>query len=545
MKFKEKQKNNGITLIALVITIIVLLILAGVTIATLLGDNGVLTKATEAKNEQADATVEEAVKLAWNEYQMMLNEPTGEKNESGTKIASTSKVKIQGQEENYSATPTMTFWQFLEEEKHYINEQGVIDVKTLVGETLSRGNGTDGTTDVYKIEETEENVYVLVYYGEKSEDKTELATFTPGDSEVLEETDESYFEITEEGEIWLKKYGDYYKNRLDDTMESLVIPDEIDGKKVTAIADDFMRKLGNAFKNLKIIVIPNGVTIIGESAFESMYPVEKIVIPDSVTKIGTGAFAGCGLKSIQLPNQLTVIEGGLLQGCESLTNIVIPSNVISIGNGAFYHCTSIESIIIPSSVTNMGEYVFYGWESNQSIGIEFSKSEIPDTWSEMWDEGCDAHILFKEELEYFKFAQEYLSNKNQEELEELVLKTGAYPGTFDQFLTGVGMTRDEWEQQGTDEGMTYIEWLKDILVYGDNGFSWVQVEFEVSKNGGAGKTLEELETIFAQRNGIPSFDEYLSNINMTREQFEEKIKNQGFRTEEDYLKYHLYYPSPS
>ncbi len=545
MKFKEKQKNKGITLIALVITIIVLLILAGVTIATLFGDNGVLTKATEAKNEQADATVEEAVKLAWNEYQMMLNEPTGEKNESGTKIASTSKVKIQGQEENYSATPTMTFWQFLEEEKHYINEQGVIDVKTLVGETLSRGNGTDGTTDVYKIEETEENVYVLVYYGEKSEDKTELATFTPGDSEVLEETDESYFEITEEGEIWLKKYGDYYKNRLDDTMESLVIPDEIDGKKVTAIADDFMRKLGNAFKNLKIIVIPNGVTIIGESAFESMYPVEKIVIPDSVTKIGTGAFAGCGLKSIQLPNQLTVIEGGLLQGCESLTNIVIPSNVISIGNGAFYHCTSIESIIIPSSVTNMGEYVFYGWESNQSIGIEFSKSEIPDTWSEMWDEGCDAHILFKEELEYFKFAQEYLSNKNQEELEELVLKTGAYPGTFDQFLTGVGMTRDEWEQQGTDEGMTYIEWLKDILVYGDNGFSWVQVEFEVSKNGGAGKTLEELETIFAQRNGIPSFDEYLSNINMTREQFEEKIKNQGFRTEEDYLKYHLYYPSPS
>lgn len=97
MKFKEKQKNKGITLIALVITIIVLLILAGVTIATLFGDNGVLTKATEAKNEQADATVEEAVKLAWNEYQMMLNEPTG-KNESGTKIASTSKVKIQGEE---------------------------------------------------------------------------------------------------------------------------------------------------------------------------------------------------------------------------------------------------------------------------------------------------------------------------------------------------------------------------------------------------------------------------------------------------------------
>ena len=47
---KERVKSkNGITLIALVITIIVLLILAGVTIATLTGDNGILTKAQSTK----------------------------------------------------------------------------------------------------------------------------------------------------------------------------------------------------------------------------------------------------------------------------------------------------------------------------------------------------------------------------------------------------------------------------------------------------------------------------------------------------------------
>ena len=45
---KIKTEIAGITLIALVITIIVLLILAGVTIATLTGDNGLLTKASEA-----------------------------------------------------------------------------------------------------------------------------------------------------------------------------------------------------------------------------------------------------------------------------------------------------------------------------------------------------------------------------------------------------------------------------------------------------------------------------------------------------------------
>ena len=61
---KEKFKNGkGITLIALVITIIVLLILAGVTIATLTGENGILTKATEASKKTGQASAEEQVQL--------------------------------------------------------------------------------------------------------------------------------------------------------------------------------------------------------------------------------------------------------------------------------------------------------------------------------------------------------------------------------------------------------------------------------------------------------------------------------------------------
>lgn len=58
------KKNKGITLIALVITIIVLLILAGVTIATLTGDNGLLQKATTAKQENELAKELELIKLA-------------------------------------------------------------------------------------------------------------------------------------------------------------------------------------------------------------------------------------------------------------------------------------------------------------------------------------------------------------------------------------------------------------------------------------------------------------------------------------------------
>ena len=67
-----KMENKGITLIALVITIIVLLILAGVSIATLTGQNGILTQAQNAKNRTEEAQAEEQNRL--NEYENKINE---------------------------------------------------------------------------------------------------------------------------------------------------------------------------------------------------------------------------------------------------------------------------------------------------------------------------------------------------------------------------------------------------------------------------------------------------------------------------------------
>ena len=58
------KNNKGITLIALVVTIIVLLILAGVSIAMLTGQNGILTKAGEARDNSAAGTLDEATKIA-------------------------------------------------------------------------------------------------------------------------------------------------------------------------------------------------------------------------------------------------------------------------------------------------------------------------------------------------------------------------------------------------------------------------------------------------------------------------------------------------
>ena len=73
---KKIRNNKGITLIALVVTIIVLIILAGVSINLVLGDNGILTKAKEAKEESSEAQIKEKLQLAVQEY--LINRNTGD-----------------------------------------------------------------------------------------------------------------------------------------------------------------------------------------------------------------------------------------------------------------------------------------------------------------------------------------------------------------------------------------------------------------------------------------------------------------------------------
>ncbi|MCI8272567.1 MAG: hypothetical protein HFJ55_00600, partial [Clostridia bacterium] len=63
-KMEKVAEKRGITLIALVVTLIVLLILAGTSIAMLTGENGIISQAQNARNNSAKAEFEEKVKLA-------------------------------------------------------------------------------------------------------------------------------------------------------------------------------------------------------------------------------------------------------------------------------------------------------------------------------------------------------------------------------------------------------------------------------------------------------------------------------------------------
>ena len=171
-----KEKQKGITLIALVITIIVLLILAGVSIATLTGQNGVLSQANNAKIAQAHGNVKDSMALAYNEYQLEKQTQNVGKIE---KVASTSKIEIKGKRKNYLARLD-TFLDFLLD-KGYIEskETGKIIVDKLTGAHQVIGNGK-GETDIYKIEGTE-GTYKVKYYNNQGSEE-EIWTVTGDES---------------------------------------------------------------------------------------------------------------------------------------------------------------------------------------------------------------------------------------------------------------------------------------------------------------------------------------------------------------------------
>ena len=93
--------------------------------------------------------------------------------------------------------------------------------------------------------------------------------------------------------------------------------------------------------------IPNSVTNIGNSAFESCPSFTAITIPDSVTSIGDFAFSFCdSLASVIIPNSVVNIGEGAFRCCESLTSITIPASVTNIDLCAFFNCPSLTSIIV-------------------------------------------------------------------------------------------------------------------------------------------------------------------------------------------------------
>ena len=95
------------------------------------------------------------------------------------------------------------------------------------------------------------------------------------------------------------------------------------------------------------VIIPNGVTTIGNGIFQFNNSITSVVIPDSVTTIGDNAFDQCeSLKTVTFGtnSQLTTIGGSAFSFCPNIESISISDSVTSIGKNAFYYCNSLSTV---------------------------------------------------------------------------------------------------------------------------------------------------------------------------------------------------------
>lgn len=102
------------------------------------------------------------------------------------------------------------------------------------------------------------------------------------------------------------------------------------------------------------VSFPDGLTTIGNNAFQRCMGLASISLPGSLTTIGQYAFQGCrNLVSATLPKGITKIGYHAFNYCTSLTRISLPSTLKSIEGSAFYSCTGLTSVTFPNSLANL------------------------------------------------------------------------------------------------------------------------------------------------------------------------------------------------
>lgn len=135
---------------------------------------------------------------------------------------------------------------------------------------------------------------------------------------------------------------------------------------VTSIGDDAF----NSCTSLTSINLPDEVTSIGNNAFNECYNLTSINLPNELTSIGNGAFSQCyNLTSISLPDGMTSIGIAAFADCRGLTSINLPKGVTSIEDGAFCGCTSLISISLPDGVTRIGDWAFESCSNLEEISL--------------------------------------------------------------------------------------------------------------------------------------------------------------------------------
>lgn len=108
--------------------------------------------------------------------------------------------------------------------------------------------------------------------------------------------------------------------------------------------------------------VPEGVASIGVAAFYNNTELTDIKLPSTAEEMGHHTFAGCtSLKSIDLSNTtISFIEDLAFFDCSSLTDVKFYENTLSVGMAAFYMCKNLTEITLPQHLKEIGQSAFMG-----------------------------------------------------------------------------------------------------------------------------------------------------------------------------------------
>jgi hypothetical protein len=230
----------------------------------------------------------------------------------------------------------------------------------------------------------------------------------PGEGSALQDAPAADFivELTDDGsEVVITKYiGKAEAIRVPATIEGFPVK-ELRGKRewdetksvfpdivTSVVLPEGITKIGaSAFKDcrhLTSFTIPAGVTEIEAETFANCSSLAAFTIPQGITKIGARAFSGCsGLTSIGLPQSLVDIGMFAFSGCSKLASVVLPAGITVISNGTFYGCTSLTTITVPEGVTTINAGAFAGCSGLTTVLIPASIEQLD--YSNSGEDGYD------------------------------------------------------------------------------------------------------------------------------------------------------------
>ena len=130
--------------------------------------------------------------------------------------------------------------------------------------------------------------------------------------------------------------------------------------------------------DIKTVIIGEGITSLGDNAFNGCTGLESVSLPSGLDSIGNSAFYNCvSLTSIIIPSGVSIINDDTFSGCTGLKSVTLPSGLDKIGDRAFYGCSALESIDLPNGLESIGSYAFLScsklWQSMPYIMLIQSK----------------------------------------------------------------------------------------------------------------------------------------------------------------------------